>query len=117
MTVKLSSQLPEGDKNGLGAIEAALLHNSGDKHVLVAIVDCKQISQNVDTGESTATARIRAVEAFTATAADGAELARLLRRAHEERTGQSVLPIEIERELDALRPHSDDEPSAGGGEQ
>lgn len=102
MSAKLSSSLPADDRNGLGALARALIDHPEEVHVMVALVDCKSITTDVDSGDVVPTARIRAVEAFTSQTADAKELRRLWRRQLERRTGQVELPLELERELDKL---------------
>lgn len=106
MSVRLSSSLPADDRNGISAIAAALVNSPQDVHVIVALVDCTKITTDTTSGEIVPTARIRAIEAFPGATTDGEELRRLWRRARERRTGEMELelPLEIERELDALRP-------------
>lgn len=107
MSVKITSKLPSDERNGLGAISAALVGNPEGTHVIVAIVDCHRITTDCDTGDIIPTARIRAIEGFIGSTADAAELRRLWRRQFERRTGQTELPLEMERALDDLMPPED----------
>lgn len=109
MSVTLSGNLPADDRNGFGAISAALVDEPEAVHVVIALVDCTKITTKVESGEIIPTARIRAIEAFRAETADAKEVRRLWRRAFERRTGKFELPLEIERELDSLTPSEDDE--------
>jgi len=107
VSVILSGKLPRDDRtNGLASIAAALIANPSDVHIIVALVDCQKITTKTETGEVIPEARIRAIEAFPGATADGEELRRLWRRARERRTGEVELelPIELERELDSLKP-------------
>lgn len=97
-TAKLATALPEGDANGLLAIIDDLIARPHDMHVVVALVDCKALTTNTDTGEVVPTARVRRIEPI-ADAKDGKRLVQLLRRAYETRTGKLVLPLELEDEL------------------
>jgi hypothetical protein len=111
MSVRLSGALPRDDRtNGISSIAAALISNPSDVHIIVALVDCQKIVTKTETGEVFPECRIRAIEAFPGATADGEELRRLWRRARERRTGEVELelPIELERELDSLRPAEDD---------
>ncbi len=93
----LSGSLPKGDGNGLDAIARKLIDTPHDVHVVLALVDCKAIKTNVDTGDVEATARIRRIEPI-----DGQDkhLAHnMLRRALEQRTGKTVLPFDLEEDI------------------
>jgi hypothetical protein len=109
MSVTLSGGLPGDERNGIGAISAALVDNPEQVQVIVALVDCTKITTKIDTGDVIPTARIRAIEGFTVETADGKELKRLWRRAFERRTGKVELPLEVERALDDLVPADDEE--------
>jgi hypothetical protein len=108
--IKLSGKLPGGDANGLGAIAPQLVTNPHRVHVLVALVDCRSTTTDNDSGDTMPTARIRRVEAITG-AEDLKTLERLLRRAMEHRTGQTVLPMDLEDELTAA--FEDIDPNTG----
>jgi hypothetical protein len=97
--VKLASGLPSGDANGLGALVNALAEDPRGLRVVLAIVDCKKIETNTDTGEVVPVARVRRIEALLPEDKPLAE--RLLRRALEARTGRTVLPITLEDEVAA----------------
>lgn len=97
---KLSSALPSGDSNGLSSIARQLIDNPRDLHVVIAIVDCKQTKTDHDTDEREPTARIRRVEVVAQSDREHAQ--QIMRRALEERTGQTVLPLDLEDELRAL---------------
>jgi hypothetical protein len=94
---KLTPALPQGGRNGLDSIAEQLVHDPLATHVLIAVVDCKKITTDNDTGEVEPTARIRRVEVVA-----GEDLAlaeRVMRRALEKRTGGTVLPIDMEDEI------------------
>lgn len=96
---KLASKLPEGNGNGLAPIASDLVSTPGRLHVVVALVDCCRITEDIDTGDTIPTARIRKIEVI-----DGQDkhlAQRMLRRAMEERTGQTVLPMDLEDDLRA----------------
>jgi hypothetical protein len=107
--VKLSGSLPGDDRNGLSALATQMLDNPEATHIVVAVVDCTKITTDVASGDVVPTARICAIEAFNGATADAAELRRLWRRAYERRTGKVELPLELERELDAISVQDDDE--------
>lgn len=94
---KLASTLPQGEGNGLTAIARALIDNPHDVHVVIALVDCKKITTDNDSGEIVPTARIRRIEAIEA--ADKDIAAKMMRRALEKRTGKTVLPFDLEEDL------------------
>lgn len=96
---KLASGLPKGDGNGLSALARNLIDAPHDIHVVVALVDCKKVTTDNDSGEIEPTARIRRIEAITD---DDKELAaKMLRRALERRTGKTVLPFDLEEDMRA----------------
>lgn len=97
---KIASSLPGGDANGLTAIARQLIDNPHDIHVVVALVDCKRITTDNDSGEIVPTARIRRIEAL-ADPEDMALSQKMLRRALERRTGKTVLPFDLEEDLRA----------------
>ncbi|GAA4626688.1 hypothetical protein GCM10023196_035950 [Actinoallomurus vinaceus] len=94
---KLTSSLPKGDANGLGPIVTDLVTNPHELHVVLAIVDCKKITTDSDTGEVVPTVRIRRIEALLND--DLTKARRLMERALEKRTGKTVLPLTLEDEL------------------
>lgn len=95
----LASSLPKGEGNGLDAIARGLIDSPHDIHVVVALVDCKKVTTDNDTGEIEPTARIRRIEAITE--ADKDLAAKMLRRALEKRTGKTVLPFDLEEDMRA----------------
>lgn len=97
---KLSSRLPDGNTNGLPALAPRLVSDPHMVHVAVVLLDCQKTTLDYDTGETIPTARVRAIEPITGIDRDLA--AQMMRRAVESRTGQTVLPIELEDELSAV---------------
>lgn len=98
---KLAGNLPTGDKNGLTAIGSQLIKEPWRNHVVIAIVDCKKTVRDNDTGDVEPTVRVLRVEVVR----DEDELKtaeQILRRNLERRMGLSVLPLEVEDELDEL---------------
>lgn len=94
----LSGKTPQGDGNGLSAIEADLVHNPKELHVVIALIDCMKITTNADSGEITPTVRIRRIE-VVAEKEDRAVAEGLMRRALDQRTGREALPYDLEQEL------------------
>ncbi|MFJ1461793.1 hypothetical protein [Nocardia sp. N2S4-5] len=105
---KLSPRLPGGDRNGLDLIAAAAVEHPHRQHVALVILDTKQVTTDADTGSAVATLRIRRVEIVDRDDLPTAE--RLVRRALERRSGDTVLPIELEDEITiafkGLDPHT-----------
>ena len=108
MTTKLASALPKDDQaNGLNDIAANLVDDPTDLHVAVVVLDCSKITTDIDTGDETPTARVRRIEIITRDD-DKATLGRLATRALEQRTGKTVLPLEMEDDLRAAFGHTDE---------
>ena len=106
---KLSSALPKGDANGLGPLARHLIEDPACGRIIIAVVDCKSITTDMDSGDIQPTARIRHVEWVQQ---DEDVVRRLLTRAMEERTGKAVLPFVLEEDLRVTFSHID----AGTGE-
>lgn len=100
-SLKLAGKLPDGDANGLLALIKDLIHGPADLHVVVALVDFKSFTTDNDTGDIVPTARVRRIEPIK-DPDDGKRLIALMRRAHEQRTGKAVLPLELEDELRSI---------------
>ena len=90
---KLSSTLPkEYSDDGLGSINKELIDNPHDARVVIALVDCKAITTDTDSGLQRATARILHIEPLTDS--DAEDRAReMLLDAQEQRTGRKPLPL------------------------
>lgn len=105
-TVKLKSALPAGTANGLTQLADALVHDPQQFHVVIAFVDCAETTVNTDTGEVVPTARIRRIAAVSEQ--DLRTARRLMVRALEENSGQTVLPFDLEDEMnDVFGPDSE----------
>ena len=95
--MKLSSSLPkEYDDEGLSSINGQLVTDPQDIHVVIALINCKSVTTDCDTGFDIATARILHIEpigdqeaAFTAR--------EMLANAQEARTGKKPLPLTAEQ--------------------
>lgn len=94
---KLAAALPNGERNGLSNITGQLCDSPHVKHLVIAVVDCKSVVTDMDTGEITPTARILRIEPVMR--ADYGTAEALLRRALEMRHGAAVLPFDTEEEL------------------
>ena len=90
---KLTSALPKGEANGLSALDRELIDSPSSIHVVIALVDCKKITTDVDSGDVEPVARIRRIEVIRE---DKDRAAIMLRRALEVRTGKTVLPFDLE---------------------
>lgn len=88
---KLSSSLPkEYDEDGLGSINGDLVARPTDSQMIVAMIDCKSITRDIDTGLDIATARILHIEPLREHEADQAR--EMLAAAQERRTGKRPIP-------------------------
>ncbi len=92
---KLSSNLPPGAGHGLNLLHDELVDNPQAIHVVIALIDCKDVKTDSDSGEITPTARFRRIEVVDPADRDAAQ--RIMARALERRTGQTVLPFELEQ--------------------
>lgn len=113
--VKLNARLPVGERNGLDALGAQVTHHPTGHFVLIAICDVSELMTKVESGETTDTTaklRIRRIEALGRE--DLAAGENLLRRALEHRTGQEMLPEDVEVEITrAFRLSDPDDGDAG----
>lgn len=102
-TLKLLAALPqEHNSNGLDDKIAERMHaDPTELHVVVMLLDCRKSEIDHDAGGIIAKARIRRAEPITLSE-DREKAALLLRRAMESRTGQTVLPIDMEDDLRAI---------------
>lgn len=100
--VKLGSHLPDGDKNGLVRISPALVDDPHGAHVVVMVIDCKQLTTNTEDDSVTPLARIRHIEPL-ASADDVTAATAMLRRAFEQRTGKVELPFEMVQDEERVK--------------
>lgn len=99
--IKLAAGLPDGEANGLKAAVDLFLDDPAGARIGIVVFDTKGTAEDFDDGVVTATARVRRVEIITDT--DDAQAAkRLMMRANEQRTGQTVLPLDLEADVDAV---------------
>jgi len=94
---KLAGNLPKGEGNGLGALARKLIDSPHDVHVVIALVDCKKVTTDNDSGEIEPTVRIRRIEVVSDQ--DKRHANAMLRRSLETRTGKTVLPFDLEEDL------------------
>lgn len=95
MSAKIAPNLPSDDRNGLDAIAQAFLTDPEGTHVVVALVDCKEVTTDVASGTETPKLRITAIEGFRRDSKVGTQLRRTWREQWESRTGNASLPIEL----------------------
>jgi hypothetical protein len=99
--IKLTSTLPQGEANGLRAAVDQFLDDPAGARIGIVVFDTKGTAENFDEQTVTATVRLRRVEIIGDT--DDAQAAkRLMMRAHEQRTGQTVLPLGMETDIDEV---------------
>lgn len=108
--LSMAGKLPAGERNGLTALLPELLDAPTKVRPAIVLIDVSKITEDPSTGDRVPTVRIRAVEPIDGT--DAAEVDRMMRRAAERRTGKVELPLELEREIDAIGEGEADE---GGG--
>jgi hypothetical protein len=100
MSVSMSGKLPGGDGDGLIKIANRMITEDGTIYVCVALVDCRSVKTDKDSGEQIPTARIRRIEVID-DAGDMKIVRSLLMRALDARSGREALPMEIMNEIDA----------------
>ncbi len=98
MSAKFSGRLPKGDANGLAPIGRELLDEPKKVQVVVALIDCSKITDDVDNGDRIPTIRVRRIEAIT-DPDDLRRLRMLMEREYERRTGKTMLPFELEEDV------------------
>lgn len=95
---KLTAALPKNpSSNGLATAREQLVRDPLRTRVVVALIDVKKVTHDLDTELDEPTVRILRIEPLDADDAQVAE--RLMARAWEKRTGQTVLSLDMEDEL------------------
>lgn len=103
MGIRMTNGLPkESEENGLIDIARELLKEPLRRIPVVGVVDCSKITTDTTTGAREATVRVLRLEAVHPD--DRLELERIIRRSLEWRRGDEVLPIDLERDLEAWFP-------------
>ena len=95
---KLNAGLPKGEANGMSALDRELIDSPTTVHVVIALIDCKKITTDVDSGDVEPVVRIRRIEVIHE---DKDRAAMMLRRSLEVRTGKTVLPFDLEEDMRA----------------
>jgi hypothetical protein len=96
----LVGRLPVGDANGLNAVAAELAKDPTRLRVGVILFDVEDVDEKIRKGYTAARVSIRRIEVVR-DPADAGALQRILMREFERRTGATVLPIELEEEVEA----------------
>ena len=109
---KLKATLPKGDANGLGPIAAAMVRDHRPLHVVIAIVDCPKTEVDHDLDEIVPVIRVRRIEGILPEDRTAAE--RLMRRSLEHRRGFSVLPLDLEDDIQLAFGRVDPDDPGGG---
>jgi hypothetical protein len=105
MAAKMAGALPKGERlNGLLQVAGDLVTAPWDVRVAVITFDVQKVTRDIDSGEVVPTIRVRRIEVIDEPS-DGNRLRQVLRRAWERRTGEDVLPIELEDELNSAFGH------------
>lgn len=100
--VKRNAVLPKGEQNGLDAIAQHLVAEGAGRattrlRAVIGIVDTRRVAIDSDSGDEVATVRFRRVEVLLPS--DLAQAEKLIRRALEQRSGETTLPLELEDEI------------------
>jgi|SRR5262245_45918952 len=95
--LKPNALMPKGEANGLTPITPDLIKDPKRFRAIIAVVDCKRVTHDQDTGDDLATVRLRRCEVVLTEDLGTAE--QLMRRALEFRTGLTQLPLELEDEM------------------
>ena len=98
--VRSAALLPKGEANGFAAIAAELLRDPRRLRAALVVFDCRRATEDYDASDSVVTLRIRRAEVLLPD--DLGEVEKLVRRALESRTGQQVLPLDLEDEITSL---------------
>lgn len=99
--VRLAGKLPKQSMtNGLPDIAEQLCSTPEKLCVGIVVFDVSSVKMDIDSGDAIATVRIRRFEPISRLD-DRKTIETLTRRAWEQRTGQTVLPMELEDELRA----------------
>jgi len=96
-TVKLASALPAD--HGLTAVATSLIDDPEQMHIVLAIVKTKKLTTDVESGDVSPTAHIKRIEVVGSDKDEAKRLLQIMRRAHERRTGNTVLPLDLEDDL------------------
>lgn len=94
--VRLSSKLPgDGEVNGLDGIVEDLVAEPRTIRLAVCWYDCSKITSDTDAGDDVPTVRLRRFEPICELGKMPPDLAKIIGRVIEERTGTAALPLNI----------------------
>jgi hypothetical protein len=98
--VKIAGKLPQPDKNGLLAAAADLIDNPGQVRVVIAVISVDGSEENFKDQTITAKTSLARIEVI-ASPEDLKDAKRLLLRANQERNGGTVLPLNLEKDVES----------------
>jgi hypothetical protein len=98
MQVQLRAGLPQGEANGLKSATSEFVDKE-DPRLVLALVSPSKYVTDADTGEETVQLKVRRVE-LVVDGDDVEQLQRIMLRAHERRTGQTMLPFDTEQAIE-----------------
>lgn len=115
--VNTRALLPKGEPNGLAAVADHLLKDPLRLRAALMVFDLKRGTTEYDQDDTLVTVRIRRVELLLPQDLNAAEV--MIRRALEDRSGQTTLELELEDEIrkafEEMRdPESTDDPDEPG---
>lgn len=95
--MKIAGALPKGEANGLATLDRIVTSDTEMRHVVIAVLATKKVVTDIETNETEAQMRIERIERILPLDVEVAE--QLLRRALQKRSGQTVLPIDVEDDI------------------
>jgi hypothetical protein len=95
---KIGGQLPKGEGDGLSVIAGDLIRDPHRLRVIMCIIDTRKVTTDFDSGDVIPVARIRRVEVVGGEDLSVAQ--QLMRRALEKRSDKTVLPLDLEDEME-----------------
>lgn len=119
MTIKMMGKLPQGDGNGLTAVETSLIHSMSELRLCVTILSTHHVSTQAS-GDQDPYVITRRIEPILDDD-DAKVLAMILRRALDRRLGIGALPFDLEQDIREVfgdawptGPGTDPDPGATG---
>lgn len=100
-SVRLSGILPPGAFNGLTEVADEFVGDTAGRQIVVALIEVKHVVQDVEKARQVVVLKIARVEAISRED-DQRAMKRIMMRANEERSGQTVLPFDTEDEIDSF---------------
>jgi hypothetical protein len=101
--VRTNAIMPRGETNGLVSIAGVLADEAAGRaprklRAALVLFDARRLTIDADTREEVVTIRIRRAELILP--GDLPEAEKLIRRSSEDRLGATVLPLDLEREIE-----------------